>query len=146
VASLRSITASSVSSVRKATLVVCPSTSDIRSSIWRSPKTNWPSMSSPTATWMSTLPPRAPNTITRPASSTSEATLDWMSCHMIRRPGSFIRQSAPPKNVASARPPITAAVAQSTPRTSRRSLRQPATARPAASSSEPTCTRVQTVS
>ena len=53
-------------------------------------------------------------TITIPASRMIAATLDWISCHMIRSPGSLIRQPSPPKTVIAANDPAAAAESQST--------------------------------
>ena len=139
-----SMTASSVSSVRKAMFVVSCSTSDIRSSICRSPNTNCPSIRSATATWMSTLPPRPPNTSTRPASRMSEAPLDWISCHMIRSPGSPMRQASPPATVRMAAPPAATARPASEIRTSRWRARQAAAAAATATAPVPACTSRQT--
>ena len=60
------------------------------------------------------MPPRLPNTITMPASRMIAATLDWISCHMIRSPGSPIRQPSPPKTVIAANVPAAAVASQST--------------------------------
>ena len=49
----------------------------------------------------------------------SDATLDWINCHMIRRPGSLIRQFSPPNRLIVATAAAATMASQSTIRVSR---------------------------